>query len=85
MEDTPNGSLPPLESAAITAFAEAYKSGKEISFVKIFEDGAKWKERQMLSNAVQLRINVSLPAKVYNELQNLGCKEGDKLLIIKQE
>ena len=62
---------------------------------KLYKDGANWKEKQMLKNAVEVsiaKLNADLTIDVtYDEedryLRKLECKEGDKvkLIIIKEE
>jgi len=53
-----------------------------IGFKKGFKVGSNWQKEQMLKNAVKISFNFSLPLDVYDKL---GCKEGDNLLIIKQD
>jgi len=40
-------------------------------------------EQQMIAGAIETTFNVSLPSGLYDKLLTKGCKEGDKLLVIK--
>lgn len=52
---------------------------------QLIRDGAEWKKEQMMEKAVETTFNVSLPSSLYDKLWIKGCKEGDKLLVIKKD
>lgn len=52
---------------------------------QLIRDGAEWKKEQMMEKAVETTFNVSLPSGLYDKLWIKGCKEGDKLLVIKKD
>ncbi len=50
-----------------------------------FKAGANWQKEQMMAKAIETTFNVSLPSGLYDKLWIKGCKEGDKLLVIKKD
>ena len=42
-------------------------------------------KEQMMAKAIETTFNVSLPSSLYDKLWIKGCKEGDKLLVIKKD
>ena len=50
-----------------------------------FKAGAKWQKEQMMVKTVETTFNVSLPSGLYDKLRIKGCKDGDKLLVIKKD
>lgn len=82
-----NNAVPPL--------AAKYKDGTYVGgirdyfdrkeFIDLVKAGSEWKEEQMIANAVETTFNVSLPSGLYDKLWIKGCKEGDKLLVIKKD
>jgi glucan phosphorylase len=67
-----------------------WQKQQDQSAIELAEDHAmlagmeKMKE-QMTAKAVVTTFNVSLPCGVYDKLEAKGCKEGDKLLVIKED
>lgn len=60
------------------------------STIELAEDhamlaGMNKMEQEILKQAVETTFNVSLPWGVYDKLKAKGCKNGDKLLIIKKK
>ena len=49
-----------------------------------FKAGAMWQKEQMMAKAIETTFNVSLPSGLYDKLWIKGCKDGDKLLVIKK-
>ena len=50
-----------------------------------FIAGAEWQKEQLMTKTVETTFNVSLPSSLYDKLWIKGCKEGNKLLIIKKD
>lgn len=50
-----------------------------------FTAGAKWQKEHLMANAVETTFNVSLSSGLYDKLWIKGCKDGDKLLVIKKD
>ena len=50
-----------------------------------FIAGAEWHKEQMMDKTVETTFNVSLPSGLYDKLWIKGCKDGDKLLVIKKD
>lgn len=42
-------------------------------------------KQQMMEKAIETTFNISLPPDLYYKLWIKGCKEGDKLLVIKKD
>ena len=58
--------------------------------IELAEDHAYFAGRtktidEMMEKAVETTFNVSLPSSLYDKLWVKGCKEGDKLLVIKKD
>lgn len=70
-------------------FGAKWQREQDQSTIELAEDHAmlagmeKMKE-QMMAKAVETTFNVSLPSGLYDKLWIKGCKEGDKLLVIKK-
>ena len=67
-----------------------WQKEKDQETIELAEDHAmlagmeKMKE-EMMAKAVETTFNVSLPSGLYDKLLIKGCKEGDKLLVIKKD
>lgn len=68
-------------------YAEAckYDGGNKLLCAEHFKAGAEWQKEQMMTKVVETTFNVSLPSSLYDKLWIKGCKEGDKLLVIKKD
>lgn len=78
------------------AFAKGFYRGanwqkqQDQSTIELAEDHAYFAGRtktidEMMEKAVETTFNVSLPSGLYDKLWVKGCKEGDKLLVIKKD
>ena len=47
--------------------------------------GANWQKEHLMAKAVETTFNVSLPSGLYDKLWIKGCKDWDKLLVIKKD
>ena len=47
--------------------------------------GMEKMKKEMMEKAVETTFNVSLPSGLYDKLWIKGCKDGDKLLVIKKD
>jgi len=56
-----------------------------LTFEHGFREGSKWQKEQMIAKAIETTFNVSLPSSLYDKLWIKGCKESDKLLVIKKD
>jgi len=67
-----------------------WQKQQDQSTIELAEDHAmlagmeKMKE-EMMEKAIETTFNVSLPSSLYDKLLVKGCKEGDKLLVIKKD
>jgi hypothetical protein len=50
-----------------------------------YHNGRLEMKEQMMTKAIETTFNVSLPSSLYDKLWVKGCKEGDKLLVIKKD
>ena len=67
-----------------------WQKQQDQSTIELAEDHAYFAGRtktidEMMEKAVETTFNVSLPSGLYDKLWVKGCKEGDKLLIIKKD
>lgn len=77
-----------LKPFAIKYFKAGAKWQKEKEYTcyeEAFEDGSKWQKEKMIAKAIETTFNVSLPSGLYDKLWIKGCKEGNKLLVIKKD
>lgn len=58
---------------------------KGLAVAMTYNKGVADTKEQMIEKAVETTFNVSLPSSLYDKLWIKGCKEGDKLLVIKKE
>ena len=58
---------------------------RQPTFDDAIKYGMRLREEQMVANAVETTFNVSLSSGLYDKLLIKGCKEGDKLLVIKKD
>ena len=67
-----------------------WQKQQDQSTIELAEDHAYFAGRtktidEMMEKAVETTFNVSLPSSLYDKLCVKGCKEGDKLLVIKKD
>ena len=75
-----------LEKAATKAFKQIVDSDKN-SFLEIFKAGAKWKEEQMMKDAIDAEASYTMSVPCITISLPLGVNVGDKVkvIIIKSE
>ena len=77
-----------LEKAAVEAFKQIVDSDKN-SFLEIFKAGAKWKEEQIMKDAIDAKIGSFVDGTIYDVDFNIDSdlKQDDKIkvIIIKNE
>ena len=67
-------------------FSDSIASKAAVNAVRdAFKAGAQWYKEQMMAKAVETTFNVSLPSSLYDKFWIKGCKEGNKLLVIKKD
>ena len=67
-----------------------WQKQQDQSTIELAEDhamlaGMEKMKQQMIAKAAETTFNVSLPSSLYDKLWIKGCKEGDKLLVIKKD
>ena len=58
---------------------------KGLAVAMTYNKGVADTKEQMMVKAIETTFNVSLPSGLYDKLWIKGCKEGNKLLIIKKD
>ena len=58
---------------------------KGLAVAMTYNKGVADTKEQMMAKAIETTFNVSLPSGLYDKLWIKGCKEGDKLLVIKKD
>jgi len=58
---------------------------RQPTFDDAIKYGMRLQKERMMANAVETTFNVSLSSGLYDKLWIKGCKEGDKLLVIKKD
>ena len=87
MDSLPNELASEELEDASRNYADNEEYGDDVYFAikAAFKAGAKWQKEQMIAKAIETTFNVSLPSSLYDKLWIKGCKESDKLLVIKKD